>query len=279
MMTMGMAWVRAFVLIRRVASQPSMIGMERSIRMTSGRRASAMSTAPRPSPVVTTRKPRNSRYSAHSARPCTTSSTTRTRGRSKGGTAVTGEPCMVSIMPLRSMQTRFPIWPLKTRFSDQLAQRTQIQVQVRRFEVELFGKAVDGLFKAHQGEADGFDLVRGQGLRLHAADGLLLHHLAEELDEGEDEAEDGALDVLGVGVPARRLVGRALLDLGAQGLQLFDLQADGVAVAGHLVVRIIARVRERRRRAARGRSRRRAGRHRDVSRRRSGCIRRSSRGR
>ncbi len=53
----GMARVRSSALGRRVASQPSMTGSDRSMTMTSGRVSKALASASSPLPASATRKP------------------------------------------------------------------------------------------------------------------------------------------------------------------------------------------------------------------------------
>jgi hypothetical protein len=58
------------------------------------------------------------------------------------------------------------------------------------------------------------DFVVGERPRFHPADGLTFHELAEQLDDGERELGESALDVLRVGVDARGQA-RRLLQSGA----------------------------------------------------------------
>jgi hypothetical protein len=114
----------------------------------------------------------------------------------------------------------------------QLSDRPEIQVELFRGDAEVAGEVVDGFFELHQGDAELFDLVGSEGLLLHAADGLALHELAQELDEGEDELGYRALDVFGGGVPAGDgLRGESALELDAEVLQLLDFQAQRLPLA------------------------------------------------
>ena len=83
----------------------------------------------------------------------------------------------------------------------------EVQIEILGLESEAAGHLSHGSFEAHQRETDRLHFGGGQGLLLHAADGLALHQLAQELHDGQHELSDRLLHVLWFGVPPR---GRAL---------------------------------------------------------------------
>src|SRR5260221_4856073 len=80
--TTGMFFVATSSFSRRVASHPSIIGMDRSIRMRSGFRFFAFSISSTPFCPSATLKPQNFRYSPYISLASAKSSTTRTSGSS-----------------------------------------------------------------------------------------------------------------------------------------------------------------------------------------------------
>src|SRR5690349_15532676 len=67
------------------------------------------------------------------------------------------------------------------------------------------------LLQRHQSPADVFDLVVGERAIIHSPQGLSLHQLAQQLDDGEDQGYQAPLDRLRVRVNAMALYRRALL--------------------------------------------------------------------
>ena len=78
---------------------------------------------------------------------------------------------------------------------------SQIQVEVLRFQIELRPQISDGFLQPHQREAYGFGLLRGDGARFHAADGLAFHELPQELHERQHQLHHRTLHVIGIGIP------------------------------------------------------------------------------
>ncbi len=88
-------------------------------------------------------------------------------------------------------------------------------------EAEARGDLVQGLFQTHEGEAELLDLFVREGAGLHAADGLLLHQLAQELGVARSRRATERCTSSGSAFQRGGLGGGAPLDLGAQGVQLF----------------------------------------------------------
>src|SRR4051812_46329622 len=88
--------------------------------------------------------------------------------------------------------------------SEEVAERSEIEVEVAVLEPELGLQLLHPLRELHEGLAEPLDLVVRQGSVLHAAERLPLHQLAQELDEREHELGQAALDPLRIGVDSVR---------------------------------------------------------------------------
>src|SRR4051794_2953148 len=86
--------------------------------------------------------------------------------------------------------------------SEQLAEWAEVQVEVLGGEAEVLAQLGHALLEREEGLAEALDLLRCQVARIDAAQGLALHELAQELDNGEEELREPLLDALGVGVDA-----------------------------------------------------------------------------
>src|SRR4051812_29780826 len=86
--------------------------------------------------------------------------------------------------------------------SQEFAQRTQVDVEVLVLEPETLLQFLHPLLELHERLAEAFDLVFGQRAGFHAADGLALHELAEQLEQREHELCEPAFDVVRIGVHA-----------------------------------------------------------------------------
>src|SRR5919197_2505292 len=64
--------------------------------------------------------------------------------------------------------------------SHQLAERTEIEIEIFRRQSEFRADVADGLFETHECEADGFNFFTRERLLLHAPNGLPLHQLAQK---------------------------------------------------------------------------------------------------
>src|SRR6185436_358831 len=105
--------------------------------------------------------------------------------------------------------------------------RTQIEVQLLERDVELRREIDDGLLEAHERLPDVLGLVAGQRAGFHPADRLTLEDLADQLDERQHELQHGAPHFFRTRVPPRRLRGRDVLDLLANGFDLFRRGGNG----------------------------------------------------
>ena len=86
----------------------------------------------------------------------------------------------------------------------QFTDRSEVEVQIFRVELEAFCQLMDCLLELHQGNSYTLDLRRRQSLFFEAPDGLPLHQLANEFDEAEDELDDRPLDIFGIRIPPER---------------------------------------------------------------------------
>ena len=84
----------------------------------------------------------------------------------------------------------------------QFPEGAEVQVQVFRVQVEALGDLVHGLLQLHQREADVLDFCGRKRFFFQSPDGLAFHQFSDEFDEAQDELDHGALNVLGIGVPA-----------------------------------------------------------------------------
>jgi hypothetical protein len=85
----------------------------------------------------------------------------------------------------------------------QPADRAEVEVQLLWVELESSGNLVDRLLQLHQSEADVFDFFRREGFFFEPPDGLALQQFPNEFHEGEDELDDRALHVFGIGIPSQ----------------------------------------------------------------------------
>src|ERR671934_183041 len=69
----------------------------------------------------------------------------------------------------------------------QLADRPEIEIQIIWRQAEARADVLYGFFKPHQRDADLFDFLRRERLRVHAANCLALHQLSQELHDRQNE--------------------------------------------------------------------------------------------
>ena len=84
----------------------------------------------------------------------------------------------------------------------QSADRSEVEVQILRVELETFRELVDRLLELHQRYANVLDLFGGQGLFLEPSYGLTLHQFADKFDEAENKLYDRTLQIFGIGIPS-----------------------------------------------------------------------------
>src|SRR3954451_25444552 len=78
------------------------------------------------------------------------------------------------------------------------SQRPQVEVQVLFLQSERLAQLLHPLLEQHECLAKALHLVVRERAALDPAQGLALHQLTQELDEGEDELSRPALDVVAV---------------------------------------------------------------------------------
>src|SRR4051812_42662916 len=114
-------------------------------------------------------------------------------------------PCACSPFP------GFVVASLRTtgENSHQIAERSEIEIEVFLLEPEVLSELVHALFELHERLAETLDLLVVEVPHLHAAERLALHQLPQELDQREHELREPALDVLWVGLnPSRQRASR-----------------------------------------------------------------------
>src|ERR1051325_11071663 len=79
-----------------------------------------------------------------------------------------------------------------------------MRVEALRGESNLPADVADGPFDLHQSRPDRLDFAAAQRLVLHSPDGLPLHEFSQQLDEGEDELNHRALDIVRIRIPPKR---------------------------------------------------------------------------
>src|SRR3712207_960486 len=99
---------------------------------------------------------------------------------------------------------------LRSRFSNQLADGAEVEVEVFVLKPELRLQLAQLLFELHQGEAQLLDLLGRKVAAFHPAHGLLFEQAADQLDQRQDELRQALLDRLRIDVDALgQRVGRA----------------------------------------------------------------------
>src|SRR5690242_2033100 len=101
------------------------------------------------------------------------------------------------LLPLQSRDRSRPPEPGN---SEQVAERPEVQVQIRPLQPELGDQLVHSLLETHERLPEPVDLVVGERTVLHALQGLPLHQLPQKLDEREDELRETPLDRLRIRV-------------------------------------------------------------------------------
>src|SRR5829696_9389696 len=86
----------------------------------------------------------------------------------------------------------------RQRFLQQLAERAKVKIQILWCEPEMVAKLAHPLLEEHQCEPYAFGLFGSHRARIKAAHGLPFHQLTKQLDEGEYELHETALDRLWV---------------------------------------------------------------------------------
>src|SRR5689334_20783317 len=90
----------------------------------------------------------------------------------------------------------------RRRWSVQPADGPEVQVQLRRPQIEPFGNLTNRLLELHQRQPDILELLGSETFGFQPPDCLALHQLAYELDEAQNELDDRFLHIFRVGVPA-----------------------------------------------------------------------------
>src|SRR5690349_21222906 len=93
------------------------------------------------------------------------------------------------------------------------AERPQIQVEVFDGETEVVPQLGHPVFEGHQSRSDLLDLVVGERPLVHPAQGLTLHQLAQQFDEGQDQGHQPLLHRFRVGVDPEAVYRFALIRL------------------------------------------------------------------
>jgi hypothetical protein len=106
--------------------------------------------------------------------------------------------CHVLLLSRTCASKLFPKTHLSFLASEQRAERTEIEVEVLVTQAELLLQLVHALRELHERLPQPLDLLVVERSRFHAPDRLPLHELAQELDEGQDELGEAALDRLGI---------------------------------------------------------------------------------
>ena len=106
------------------------------------------------------------------------------------------------------LNTKGGVYPDRTEWSVlmQAANRSKVEIEVVRADVEPLREQSNRFFQLHQREPDLLDFFAGERLLVQTPDGLPFHELADELDEAKNELDDRALDFLRIRVPAKRLL-------------------------------------------------------------------------
>ena len=91
---------------------------------------------------------------------------------------------------------------LRRRRLHELADRSQIEVEVLWRQSKALSDLPHGFLETHQREPDRFDFLLGQRLLLHPPDRLTLHQPAQELHDRQHQLRDRSLHVLRIGIPA-----------------------------------------------------------------------------
>jgi hypothetical protein len=88
---------------------------------------------------------------------------------------------------------------VRSSLGQERAERPEVEVEVFRRRSEVVLQPLHGLIEPHERQAELLDLLVGQVLVLvHAPEGLFLHQLPDQLDDGEDEGREVVLDGLRV---------------------------------------------------------------------------------
>src|SRR4051794_12115814 len=94
-------------------------------------------------------------------------------------------------------------WPWRSDPSlHQVSEWSEIEVEVLVGEAELLLQLLHALVQLHERAAEALGLLLVERAGLHAPERLALHQLSEEIDHGQHEPGEAALDVLRVGVDA-----------------------------------------------------------------------------
>ena len=89
------------------------------------------------------------------------------------------------------------------------SRQVQGQVHVVGDDAEVLDQLVEGVLQLHEGAAQALDLLVGEVAGLDAAQGLALHHLADDLEQGHHEPAQPAADVLAAALEPPRGPGAA----------------------------------------------------------------------
>src|SRR5436190_1721060 len=126
---------------------------------------------------------------------------------------------MVSLLSLRASCAYFLLASFHAGLQ-QIAQRTEIQVQIALFELEVLGQLAHAAVELHEGLPEPLDLLVGKRSGLHPPQRLTLHELPQQLDEREDELRQAFLDLLRIRVDAARECLRQMLELAGDPVQV-----------------------------------------------------------
>src|SRR6188474_2096282 len=122
--------------------------------------------------------------------------------------------------PWRGRWWRIPRSPVFMQGLQQVAERTEMQVEVAFLELEMLGQLAHTAIEEHERLAQPLDLVVRQRPGLHPPQRLALHQLAQQLDQRQDELGEAFLDLLRIGVDSARKRLRQVVELAGDAAQV-----------------------------------------------------------
>src|SRR5215213_3111217 len=123
------------------------------------------------------------------------------------------------------------------RNSEQVAERPEVEIEIALIESEVLGQLLHALLELHERLAETLDLLVVQVPRLHAAKRLAFHELPQQLDQGEHELREPALDVLGIGLDAPRQRAPRAFEVTCKRLEVAAREQQPVDGVGHAAAR------------------------------------------
>src|SRR5689334_15276077 len=91
---------------------------------------------------------------------------------------------------------------LSALLSDQVSERTKVEVQILVSEAKGLLELVHPLREGHERRSEALDLLRSERSAFDPVHGLALHELAQQLDHGHHELRQTLLKLLTIGVDA-----------------------------------------------------------------------------